>query len=94
MDALLSDFHAPHDKLRDDAKQVLGKPLRMTTELRCEGTLFGIVSDDKSTIEVKCKRSKCGARPGVIILHTLSLETGKVVKTKRFKQPRQERNMT
>lgn len=59
----------------------------MTTELRCEGTLFGVISDDLKTIEVKCKRRKCGHRPGVVVLHTLSLETGKEVSTRRFADP-------
>lgn len=59
----------------------------MTTELRCEGTLYGVLSDDHTTIEVKCKRRRCGYRSGVVILHTLSLETGKVIKTLRFQEP-------
>lgn len=63
----------------------------MTTELRCEGTLFGILSDDGKTIEVKCKRRKCGYAPGIVILHTLSLATGNVVETHKFRQPSPER---
>lgn len=59
----------------------------MTTELRCEGTLYGILSDDHKTIEVKCKRRKCGYDQGVVVLHTLSLETGKVITTRRFADP-------
>lgn len=59
----------------------------MTTQLRCEGTLYGVISDDHKTIEVKCKRRKCGYAPGVVILHTLSLETGAVISTRRFKDP-------
>lgn len=59
----------------------------MTTELRCEGNLFGLLSDDHKTLEVKCKRRKCGSRPGVVVLHTLSLETGKVIETRRFSDP-------
>lgn len=56
-------------------------------ELRCAGTLHGIVQEDGKHLEVKCKRRRCGARPGVVVLHTISIETGKVVRTKRFKQP-------
>lgn len=59
----------------------------MTTELRCDNNLYGVLSDDRSTLEVKCKRRRCGAKPGVIVLHTISLETGKVTHTKRFKDP-------
>jgi len=60
----------------------------MPTELRCNGTLYGILSDDRTTIEVKCHRRKCGYAPGVVVLHTLSLETGQVISTQRFKEPR------
>jgi hypothetical protein len=60
----------------------------MTTELRCAGDLYGIASvDAKGTIEVKCHRRKCGSTPEVVVLHTLSLETGQVIETKRFKEP-------
>lgn len=59
----------------------------MATELRCEGNLYGVLDDDHKTLEVKCKRRTCGAKSGIIVLHTLSLETGQVVSTRRFKQP-------
>lgn len=59
----------------------------MATELRCEGNLFGVISDDHQTIEVKCKRRKCGAAPGVVVLHTISLSSGDVTETKRFREP-------
>lgn len=57
-------------------------------ELRCNGTLYGIIDDEGKTIEVKCKRRSCGASPDVVVLHTISLATGEVVQTKRFAQPR------
>jgi len=60
----------------------------MATQLRCEGTMFGILSDDRQTLEVKCKRRSCGAEKGSVILHTISLDTGQVVKTERFAEPR------
>lgn len=59
----------------------------MTIQLRCDGTLYGVLSDDHKTLEVKCKRRSCGASSGVIILHTLSLKTGQVISTRRFKEP-------
>ena len=59
----------------------------MGLQLRCDGTLYGIISDDHATIEVKCKRRSCGAASGIIVLHTLSLETGQVVLTRRFSDP-------
>lgn len=60
----------------------------MATELRCEGTLYGVISDDYQTIEVKCKRRKCGFAPGVVVLHTILLQTGQVIDTQRFREPR------
>jgi len=60
-------------------------------ELRCQGTLFGILSDDHQTVEVKCKRRICGASNGVVVLHTIQLSTGRVIKTRRFSQPTLEK---
>lgn len=59
----------------------------MTTQLRCKANLYAVLSDDHKSIEVRCKRRACGAEPGVIVLHTLSLETGQVIDTRRFKDP-------
>lgn len=59
----------------------------MTKELRCGGTLHGILSDDGRTIEVKCKRRSCGGGKGRVVLHTISLETGTVISTERFSEP-------
>lgn len=59
----------------------------MAIELRCNGTLHGILLDDGKHLEVKCKRRSCGAQRGVVVLHTISLETGKVTSTKRFTEP-------
>lgn len=59
----------------------------MATELRCNGTLFGIISDDGTSIEVKCNRRRCGHAPGLVVLHTLSLSTGKVIHTRVFADP-------
>lgn len=59
----------------------------MAIQLRCEGNLYGVISDDHQTIEVKCKRRSCGHAPGVIVLHTISLASGQVVETKRFREP-------
>lgn len=62
----------------------------MAIELRCGGTLHGIVTDDGQHLEVKCKRRSCGAKKGVVVLHTISLTTGKVTHTRRFKEPPRE----
>lgn len=58
------------------------------TDLRCKGTLHAILSDDKKYIEVKCKRRTCGARKGLVVLHTIALDSGKVVDTRRFADPK------
>jgi hypothetical protein len=56
-------------------------------ELRCEGTLHGRLTDSR-WLEVKCKRRVCGSSPGNVVLHTIDLETGKVVKTQVFADPK------
>ncbi len=59
----------------------------MVVQIRCEGNLYGVISDDHQNIEVRCKRRACGHQPGVIVLHTISLASGQVVSTKRFRDP-------
>ena len=59
----------------------------MPKELRCGGTMHGILSEDGTELEVKCKRRSCGKRPGVVVLHTFNLATGKLKHTRRFKEP-------
>jgi hypothetical protein len=54
-------------------------------ELRCEGNLYGIYDPETHTIETRCKRRKHGAIPGIIVLHKISLATGEVVDTKKYK---------
>jgi hypothetical protein len=65
--------------------------LMATTELRCkgqgEGDLYGIYDSESHTIEVRCKRRRHGAKPGIIVLHTISLANGQVIKTAEFKDP-------
>ena len=59
----------------------------MVTQLRCDGNLYGVLDDDHLTLEVKCKRRGCGYEHGVVVLHTISLATGQVITTKRFREP-------
>lgn len=55
-------------------------------ELRCaSGILHGIISD--GFIEHTCKSRRCGKKPGVVVLHRFSVETGELVETLRFKDP-------
>lgn len=59
----------------------------MPTELRCDGMLYGILQDDGVHVEVKCKRRGCGAGKGIVVLHMVSLQTGKVTSTQRYAEP-------
>lgn len=56
-------------------------------DIRCDNNLYGRLTDGR-WLEVKCKRRACGYRKGTVVLHTIDTETGKVVKTKRFADPR------
>jgi hypothetical protein len=48
-------------------------------ELRCEnGILFGLVLPD-GLLEFKCRSRRCGAGPGVVVLHRFDSVTGKEV---------------
>ena len=53
-------------------------------KLRCRHTMHGILVD--GLVEVKCRHPKCGG-PGVIVLHRFNPQTGKLVKTLRFREP-------
>lgn len=57
-----------------------------TVDLRCDGTLHGRLTDER-WLEVKCKRRSCGFVKGMVILHTIDIITGEVVKTDRFSEP-------
>lgn len=66
----------------------------MATPLRCPNDLYGIFDPVDLTIEVKCKRRRCGSKPGVIVLHKISLKEGQigtVVSTRRFADPRRKK---
>lgn len=58
----------------------------MPKELRCKGTMFGILDEDHEHLEVKCKRRSCGAKKGVVVLHNFDLKTGAFT-TKRYADP-------
>lgn len=61
-----------------------------TVDLRCDGTLHGRMTDGR-WLEVKCNRRICGYRKGTVILHTIDLQTGEVVSTKKFAEPRKQK---
>jgi hypothetical protein len=60
-------------------------------ELRCGGTMHAKLLED-NLLEVKCGRRSCGARRGVVILHTFDLTTGQMTGTAKFAEPPKERN--
>lgn len=55
-------------------------------ELRCGAKLHAVLIDS-DTIEVACDSRFCGAVKGVVVRHRLSLSTGEVISTQKFKQP-------
>lgn len=63
----------------------------MRIDLRCPSKLHGVIIDE-NRFEVKCNSKFCGAGNGVVVLHVFDTTTGKVVETKRFKNPMKERN--
>ena len=63
-----------------------------TVDLRCKGnTLHGRATDGTGTIEVKCKRRRCGHRPGAVVLHTFDLHTGAETGTRIFAEPKNQK---
>jgi len=55
-------------------------------EIRCEAKKFGELTED-GWLEVKCPSKFCGAAPGVVVIHRFNPETGKLLETKRFREP-------
>lgn len=57
-------------------------------ELRCaNGIKFGELFPDREVVEVKCRSARCGAGPGVIVIHSFDLITGRMVGTETFREP-------
>lgn len=61
--------------------------------LRCDHALYGLLTDER-WLEVKCKRRACGYQKGLVVLHTIDIQSGKVVSTKRFTDPRYNKENT
>lgn len=57
-----------------------------TINLRCSTDLYGRLTDNR-WLEVKCKRRACGYAKGRVVLHTIDITTGKVVRTQKFSEP-------
>jgi len=59
-------------------------------ELRCEHKiLHGILDTKNHVVEFKCRSARCGARPGVVVIHRFDALTGVLLRTDRFKDPGQ-----
>jgi hypothetical protein len=56
-------------------------------ELRCGGTMHGKLDLEAMVLEVKCRHRRCGARPGVVVLHTFNLSSGDLIRTERYADP-------
>lgn len=64
-------------------------------QLRCQSQLHGIIkerADGTKVLEVRCKNKWCVARQeqkqGIVVLHYLNVETGELVETKKFRDPK------
>lgn len=58
-------------------------------ELRCDHKMHGELLG-QGILEIKCGSSFCGAAPGIVVLHRFDIHSGKMVETRRFKNPRKE----
>jgi len=60
-------------------------------ELRCDSRiLHGIMLTAGSGIlEVPCRSRWCGKQPGVVVLHRFNINTGELVETLRFSEPKE-----
>lgn len=57
-------------------------------DVRCDsGILFGMLDDNTLVLETKCKSNRCGAGPGVVVIHRFDCKTGELLGTQRFKDP-------
>jgi hypothetical protein len=62
-------------------------------ELRCDNhILFGRVID--GLLDVKCRSNRCGAATGVVVIHRFDIHTGRIIETKRFKDPAYRKGVT
>ena len=61
-------------------------------QLRCRSKLQGILkqrADGSTVLEVRCKDKWCAERgAGIVVLHYFNVETGELVETKKYRDPR------
>ena len=57
-------------------------------DVRCDsGILFGMLDAETAVMETKCRSKRCGARPGIAVIHRFSVKTGKLLSTRKFMDP-------
>ena len=55
----------------------------MSKELTCiSGRLLGVI--DEQFVEIACRSTKCGKRPGVVVIHRFDMTSGDCVSTRRY----------
>lgn len=59
------------------------------SDVRCPSKKHAVLLD-AGILEVKCDSRFCGAKPGIIVLHRFSLETGELLETSRYSDPGRE----
>lgn len=63
-----------------------------TQQLRCRSKLQGIIKEypnGKRLFEIRCKDKYCTDRkPGIVVLHYFNVETGELVDTVKFRDPK------
>lgn len=64
------------------------------TELRCDSGILHAVLTDEGYLEVKCRSNRCGKERGVVVIHRFNAQTGNLIETRRFQEPKGEHNGT
>jgi hypothetical protein len=54
-------------------------------ELKCSsGRLLG--TTEGHFVEIACRSTKCGKRPGVVVIHKFDVRTGECISTRQYKE--------
>lgn len=59
----------------------------MTHDLRCDSKKHAVLFPGEY-LEVKCDSRFCGAQRGMVVLHRFDLQTGAMIATIQFKNPK------
>lgn len=60
-------------------------------ELRCDSSILHGIMVAEGVLELPCRSRWCGKRPGVVVLHRFNIQTGELVETLRFSEPKVEK---